>query len=50
MEIFDCFGVLNEGCFSELCFIVGFSIDEIGLMMGGVYGMEVVYLGEEVFV
>jgi simple sugar transport system ATP-binding protein len=43
LEISDRFAVLNEGRLTTPRPVKGLTIDEIGLMMGGAHGMEVVH-------
>ncbi len=40
LEISDRFGALNEGRLSEIRDVVGLSVDQIGLMMGGAHDLE----------
>ena len=46
LEISDRFAVLNEGRMTSPRPVKGLTIDEIGLMMGGAHGMEVVHHAE----
>lgn len=45
LEIADNFAALNEGRLTRPRPVVGLTIDEIGLMMGGAHGMEVAHHG-----
>jgi simple sugar transport system ATP-binding protein len=46
LEISDRFAVLNEGRLTVPRPVKGLTIDEIGMMMGGAHGMEVVHHAE----
>ena len=46
LEIADRFAVLNEGRLTTPRAVQGLTMDEIGLMMGGAHGMEVVHHAE----
>ena len=44
LEIADSFAVLNEGRLTSPRPVKGLTVDQIGLMMGGAHGMEVVHV------
>ena len=46
LEIADSFAVLNEGRLTSPRPVKGLTVDQIGLMMGGAHGMEVVHHAE----
>ena len=43
LEVSDSFAVLNEGRLTKPRPVLGLTMDEIGLMMGGAHGMEVAH-------
>ena len=43
LEIADNFAVLNGGRLTQPRPVMGLTIDQIGLMMGGAHGMEVAH-------